>query len=311
LLHVHSRAAEQAIAAAQEKKVQDAVAAKKTELEEATAKMERVLWKNRHVIETKQAATAVDAFNSDASGGVGTGSLPNPSLAADIRSIRAGVSAHTSTTPLQPDDLEREMQQALETEQPPAEEPWAQQLDAVRQDTGRDTALHTAGDPKARWKQAFEWQKRVATLLASTAPKEDKLASVVKIAAQSQTREGNLARPRPLPREPTNRGERSVSFSANIIAAQTPGLLARKRPQPPARARGPVDATGVRAGVRASPTTRNLVVTVPGGAEMMREDEARIREKIDRAKRALEVKKKTVRTAKALGALSRKSSNFQ
>jgi len=257
--------------------------------------MERILWKNRHVIETKQAAIAVSAVG-------GTCSSSTVSLAADMRSIRAGIP--TRATIARPEDLEREMQQALEPQQSSVEEPWARHHDVVRHGNEEDTALQIAtSDAKARWNHAFEWQKRVSALLAPAASREDKLASVVQIAVQPRIGERKLTRP--LPREPTTRGERSVSFSANTITAQartSTRLLATQRPHPPARAREAVGGTGVEAGR----TAHNRVATMLSGAEVTSEDEARIRAKIDRAKRALEAKKK-MQAAKVLGALSHSS----
>ena len=298
LLHVHSKAAEHAIADVKEQQMQDAVAAQKKELEEATAKMEHVLWKNRHAIETEQAVTAVNACSS------GTGLSSNVSLAADIRSIRAGIPARTTLA--HPEDLKREMEQALEPEQVSVKESWAQRHDVVRHGTEGDTALQIAtSDAKARWNHALEWQKRVAALIAPTASGDDKLASVVQSVRQLRIEEGTLTRPRPLPRQPTTRGERSVSFSSNTITAQTrtsTHLLATRRPHAPARVHDTVDGTGPKAGR----TTHKRVATMLRGAEVTSDDEARIHAKIDRAKRALEAKKK-MQAAKVLGSLSRSS----
>ena len=195
---------------------------------------------------------------------------------------------------------EHAIEVALKTERYSTEEPTSLGQ-GIEQYTNADGK--TFDDAKIRWKRAFAWQKRVTALLnTQTAPVQEQMARTVQavVLTQSQAKEGMLNRPRALPRQPaSDRGARSVSFSENAVVSTSqsvPGSARRVLPTPalptrPSRPPGVAHET-VRDSIP-SPRPPSNSVVMPGSAGAVRtEDEARIRRRIEMARRALKVKKK-------------------
>lgn len=262
------------------------MAAKKKELAEATAKMERVLWTNRHVTGKAAAAfgnkgvasSAVAAKFKKRSLADGTrrywSLLPHFTLrhfvvddrlifgaCADIKARQAGLHVR--------DDESAQANPAAAPE-------------TLSEEEEDDEDEERPADAKKRWRQAAAWQKRVAVLAAGHPPqKEDRLMAMLQQASGSRS----SSKPAVTFSAAKANELRIPSRSASAVPSRTPdGAVPPLLPRPPA-----ASAQSSRAEVGLSPARRSLVDPADGADKLA--EEARLRANIARVRKKLAAKK--------------------
>ena len=282
LLNVHSRAVDESVAekAAKAKTREDEVAAMKDKLSEATAKMERVLWTNRHVTDK-----AVAAFGNQGSAAVSSSAVADKfkrSLTDDVKARKTGFTLALNN------DGSAEVNSAAATQ--------AMQTAIDVTDDAADAGVLEKVNAAQRWKNLMAWQARVTALdrLASIPSGPMDFANLAKTAAAAKVPK---APPRP------SLGS-AVTFSAakdqaSRISSPSPPAVPRgassgAMPRAPPRPSAVLSAQGPGADARPSPAHRSLVNPAggPKTAEEKVADEVAIRASIARARAKLAAKKR-------------------
>jgi hypothetical protein len=275
LLHIHSRAVDESVSekAVREKARQDEVAAMKAKLSDATAKMERVLWTNRHV--TSKAAAAFSGTSS-ATSTAADAFLKKRSLASDIKARKTGLYVgDEDNAESNPEAVHLAIESAIAVEEEP------------------DPTAESRMDAARRWRNLSAWQARVTALASLPADGPVDVAQVAKAAAANRSDAATEAAERLRAGRGTGR-ETVVTFSpardeVTIPPRRPPVPTPRVLPRPP-----PAATQSPAAAARPVPPQRAPAKAggTPKSAERKAKEEAALRASIAVARAKLAAKKR-------------------
>lgn len=269
LLHVNALGAHESVAqrAANQQARHDEVAAVKKQLSDATAKMERVLWANRH-------ATPTGTAGAPAQGAalVGAPSMKR-TLADDVEARKTGQYIGDELGPKsQSDEPSQEIEAALDID-------------------SQDTSSESRSAAARRWNDLSAWQARVAALASLHAEgpvniAEVMRASTAKTSAEAAEATARWQRNRLANSAKTEPRSTSVSFKLGqedevMISQSAPRVL----PRPPS----------THSAGSPSPSATTQIPYAPGSAASKTVDSAALRASIAMARTKLAAKKRRAR----------------